>query len=188
MGMDDERAWVEGLRRGDAAAFDAVFAAYRPRVYGFLRRLSGKTEVAEDLLQETFLRLASHAHRLTPDTHLRAWLFTVARNLYVSHRRWAWVDGDRLVELARQALGWTPETPHHAAEAAESGRRMEAALLAMPASSREVLLLVVQEGMEPTEAAAILGIKPEAARQRLARARAALQQSLGGEEWAISHR
>jgi RNA polymerase sigma-70 factor (ECF subfamily) len=184
--MDDDGPWVDGLRRGNPRAFDLVFAAYRPRVFGFLLRLSGRPELAEDLLQETFLRLASHAHRLEPDTRLRPWLFTVARNLFVSYQRWAWVDGDRLLELGRRMLGWTPDTPHHTAEASESGRRMEAALQTIPAASREVLLLVVLEGMEPSEAAEILGIKPEAARQRLARARAILAASLGGEQWTIS--
>ena len=73
----DERAWCDGLRRGDTAAFDAVFAAYRRRLYAYFVRMTRRRDIAEDLLQETFMRLAQHAKQLTPDTRLAAWLFTV---------------------------------------------------------------------------------------------------------------
>ncbi|MEQ1500828.1 MAG: sigma-70 family RNA polymerase sigma factor, partial [Myxococcota bacterium] len=118
---------MDGLRRADPAAFDAVFDAYRGPVWGFLVRLTRRTELAEELLQETFLRLAAHGVRLRPDTRLRPWLFTVARNLYRSHRRWAWLDGQRLAELAARAFGQTP-TPHDHAAAAETGRTVEEVL------------------------------------------------------------
>ena len=49
---DDERAWVDGLRRGDRAAFDAVFAAYRRRIYAYLVRMTRRKDAAEDLLQD----------------------------------------------------------------------------------------------------------------------------------------
>ena len=57
-------AWVAGLRQGETAAFDAVFAAYRRRLFGYLVRMTRRRDVAEDLLQEVFLRLAQHALRL----------------------------------------------------------------------------------------------------------------------------
>jgi RNA polymerase sigma factor (sigma-70 family) len=171
---------VEGLRRGDPAAFDAAFDAWRGPLWGFLLRLSGRAEVAEELLQETFVRLAGHARDLRPDTNLRAWLFTVARNLYRSHRRWAWLDGQRLAELAAHVVHGAPPTPLEAAAASQAGRAVEAALAAMAPANREVALLVLVERMEPAEAAAVLGLKPDAVRQRLARARQSISEALGG--------
>ena len=53
MDPDDERPLVAGLRAGDAAAFDEVYDAYRPRVFAFLLRMSRSRTVAEDLLDET---------------------------------------------------------------------------------------------------------------------------------------
>ena len=79
---------VRALRNGDAAAFDAAYALYHRRIYDFLYRLSGRRDLAEDLFQETFIKLARHATTLREDTELGAWLFTVARNAYRSHRRW----------------------------------------------------------------------------------------------------
>lgn len=173
-----ESTLVEALRRGEVWAFDAVFEEYRPRVYGFLLRLCGQRELAEDLLQETFLRLARSAGQLRPDTRLRPYLFTIAHNLHRSHRRWAWVDGERLLALGRR-LRSGPPTPIDDASASELGRRLEAALAALPEASREVALLVLVEGMEPMEAAEILNLRADALRQRLSRARAALSEAIG---------
>lgn len=175
--MDEPAIDIAALRRLDARAVDDVFDAYSPRLNGFLRRSGASVEVAEELVQETFVRLVRHAPRLADDTRIGAWLFTVARNLWVSHRRWAWVDGTRLLELA-----WGPkgraETPVEAVVASQAAARVERALAALPDTLRAVFLLVVGEGMEPAEAAGVLGISPEAARQRLSRARRAVEEGL----------
>src|SRR4051794_3834787 len=87
---------LEGLKRGDPAAFDRVYAQLRPGLHAFLLRMVGQPALAEDLLQETWMRLARHASRLADDTNLRAWLFTVATHLCRSHRRWRVLDLERL--------------------------------------------------------------------------------------------
>lgn len=173
--LPDAPVDLPALRRLDPDAVDAVFDAYAHRLNGFLRRLGASAEVAEELVQEAFVRLVRHAPRLADDTRLAAWLFTVARNLYRSHRRWAWVDGTRLLELA---WGPTPApvSPAAALEAARTLARVEAVVASLPEAQREVFLLVVGEGLDPAEAAGVLGISPEATRQRLARARRALQE------------
>ena len=168
-----EPTWVSGLRAGDAGAFDAVYRAYRPRIYGFLWRMTRRPEVAEELLQETFLRLARHAPRLDPDTRLEVWLFAVARNLWRSWARWSVVDGTRLVGWASSFWAQrSPPTPEAALAAQETGAALERALGALPPALREVAVLVGVEGLSPGDAAAVLGITPEAARQRWSRARA----------------
>lgn len=174
-----ERPLVDSLRRGEASAFDAVYAKYRARIYGFLVRLCRRPDVAEDLFQETFLKLARNAPRLAEDTDLAAWLFTVARNAWVSHRRWSMLDVSRLVALEDDALpaARSPD-PDARADAARAMERMERALASLPAASREVLLLVGVEGFEQDEVAGMLGIKYDALRQRLTRARAQLAERL----------
>jgi RNA polymerase sigma-70 factor (ECF subfamily) len=170
---------VERLRRGDERAFDWVFDHYRPRLFGFLARLSGHRALAEDLLQETFLRLARHAPNLAPDTRLDAWLFTVARNLYASHRRWALLDIERLSEIRLWSmLAPPPPSPLAQAASEEELGALENALARLPLAHREILLLVGIEGMTPAEAATVLGLSNDAARQRLSRARAMLRELL----------
>ena len=177
-----ERPLVEGLRRGDPAAFDATYGRYRARVLGFLLRLSGRREVAEDLFQETWLKLARHAPRLDEDTDLAAWLFRVARNAWISHRRWSVLDVSRFLVSADEPAEADAPSAEARADAARHVARLGGALASLPASSREVLLLVAVEGFEQEQAAAILGISYAALRQRLARARAQLAERLGGKE------
>ena len=179
MDRETELALVAGLRAGDAAAFDAVYDAFRARLYAFLARLSRRRDVAEDLVEETWLRLVASAARLAPDTRLGPWLFTVARNLYFSACR------SRLLEetMAGDLLGLWPvvgrrPSPFEEVAASELERRLERALAALPPAAREALLLVGVEGLTPSEAAAVCGVTPEAFRQRLSRARGQLAREL----------
>lgn len=178
MDRESELDLVARLRQGDAAAFDEVYASFNPRLFTFLARLARSRERAEDLVEETWLRLVTHAGRLRPDTRLGPWLFTVARNLHVSYCR------SRLLEEAHAALGldlWpvTPSaSPFETTAANELERRLEAALASLPLASREVLLLVGVEGLSPADAASVCGITPEALRQRLKRARDLLADRL----------
>lgn len=175
--MDEPQIDLAALRRLDAAAIDVVFDAWSPRLNGFLLRLGASREQAEELVQEAFIRLVRHAPGLRDDTRIGAWLYTVTRNLWRSHRRWAWLDGTRLLELAWSPRGG-PSTPAELASANEAQARLERAVAALPEVQREIFLLVVGEGLEPTEAAEVLGIRPDAARQRLARARRAVEEAL----------
>jgi RNA polymerase sigma-70 factor (ECF subfamily) len=172
-----ERALVARLRRGDTAAFDRIFNELRARVFAFLARLSGRRDLAEELLQETFVRLATRAPGLAEDTRLLPWLYTVARHLHIDHVRLAQLDAARLERLSL-APAAPPPTPFEEAAASQIQARLEAALAALPGAQREALLLVSVERLEPAEAAAVLGVTPETLRQRLARARAMLKDAL----------
>ena len=174
-----ERQLVAGLREGRSGAFDAIYEAYRPRLFSFLARLSGDPALAEDLLQETFLRLARSAPALRADTRIGAWLFTVARNLFVSQRRWALLDLGRLAEKHLwQRLRATPASPFALAAASETERQLEQAIANLPTRYREILLLVAIESMTPTEAAAVVQLEPATVRKRLQRARAMIEREL----------
>jgi RNA polymerase sigma factor (sigma-70 family) len=180
MDRETELSLVCRLRQGDAKAFDEVHAEFNRRLFNFLARLSRSRDVAEDLLEETWLRLVTHSRRLEPDTQLARWLFTVSRNLYVSYCR------SRLLEDSAAAglLGLWPVAPREPSPfdqtaATELERRIESAIAGLPPRFREALLLVGVEGLQPSEAAAICGLKPEAMRQRVKRARAMLEKALG---------
>ena len=179
MDREDERLLVARLRAGDTGAFDDVYDEYRPRVFGFLLRMSRNRTLAEDLLDETWLRLVRHAPRLTPDTRIGPWLFTVARNLYWSARRDSLVEDTFAPELLTLWPAPAPwPSPFDLAAAGELERRVEVALSTLSRQHREVLLLVGHEGLTPGEAAVVCGITSEALRQRLSRARAVLAERL----------
>ena len=179
MDRESELALVGRLRAGETEAFEEVYRAYSDRLFGFLARLSGRRDTAEDLVEETWLRVVTHAGRLRPDTALAPWLFTIARNLYYSYCRSRFLETGQHMDL----VGFWPlvsphPSPFETASAGEMERRLEAALADMPASMREALLLVGVEGLTPAEAAAVCGMTAEAFRQRLHRARALLAARL----------
>ncbi len=172
MDRETELQLVARLKTCDPAAFEAVYEEFRPRLFSFLVRLSRRRDVAEDLLEETWLRLARHCRDLADDSCLAAWLFTVSRHLYVSWCRRLAVDEGRISDLTPAwPLAAPGESPFEAAARGESERRLETALARLPVRYRETLLLVAVEGLSPSEAASCLGLPPEILRKRLQRAR-----------------
>jgi RNA polymerase sigma factor (sigma-70 family) len=179
MDREFELELVARLRTGDAAAFDRVYGEFNARLFSFLARLSRSRDVAEDLLEETWLRFVDRAPKLRPDTTLGPFLFTVARNLYLSYCRSRLLEDSQTVDMiGLWSLGTPRPSPFESTVASETGRRIEVALAELPALYREALLLVAVEGMRPAEAAIVCGITPEAMRQRLSRARAAIARRL----------
>lgn len=176
-----DRELLQRLREGDGSAFDALYDAYRPRLYAYLLRMTRRPDVAEDLLAETCLRLVRLPPAPDATPNVGAWLFTVAHNLFVSWCRWRLLDAERVGELARQGGLQRPAGPDplEALAGGEEARRLEAALARLPARARAALLLVGVEGLTPGEAAAVCAIAPEAMRARLARARRQLAEDLG---------
>ena len=182
MERETELQLVARLKAGDAEAFEATYDTFRARLFSFLVRLSRRRDVAEDLLEETWLRLVASASNLADDTRLGAWLFTVARNLFAGWCRHRAVDFERLSELTPSWPATAPgETPFEAAACTETERRLEMALARLPLRDREVLLLVGAEDFTPSEAAALLGLAPEVVRKRLQRARGRLAVEMAAE-------
>jgi DNA-directed RNA polymerase specialized sigma24 family protein len=106
------------MAAGDPAAFDAIDDEYRARLDSFLVRLFRRRELAEDLLEETWLRLVQHARGIKSGTPLGPWLYTLPRNLYISHCR------SRVVEDGRAAglMGLWPGAARALAVRAGLGR------------------------------------------------------------------
>ena len=165
----DEEA-IRLLRRRDARGFELAYAAHAGPLLGFLRRLSRQPELADDLLQQAFLRLAERGPELRSDSDLRAWLFAVARNAYVSQLR-------RAPALADEATLETLASPPPDIEARLLLGDVERALGALRFDDREVLLLVAG-GLEREAVARLLDLDAAALRQRLSRARSRLLAEL----------
>ena len=171
---------MDRLRRGDRAAFRELYARFAQPTFRFLVRLTGGREAAEDLHQETWLRVARHHGRLRPESDLAAWIFAIARNTFVSSRRRA-EPLDRARDTAPSELvgGATPP------DADPGCHDLERALAELPDVHREILLLVGVEGLEIAQAATVLELRADAVRQRLLRARAALAAALDAAPIAL---
>jgi RNA polymerase sigma factor (sigma-70 family) len=162
------------VQRQDAAAFETLLERHLAPLGRFLFRLSRDRDEADDLAQETFLRIWREARRWQPDrVRFTTWLYRIARNLAIDrHRKVREVTGTDLPELAADG------GPHDELVHAERGRRVRAAVAALPERQRTALLLCHFQGLSNGEAAEILEISVDALESLLSRARRSLRRSL----------
>jgi RNA polymerase sigma-70 factor (ECF subfamily) len=171
---EPEPALIRAAAAGDLAAFEQLVRTYQQHVWRFVRRLLGDATVAEDVTQETFLRVFRRLPTFAFDAKFSTWVFQIARNAGI----------DELRSRQRRArLGSVAPPPRPSARA-----EIEAALASLPVDLREALVLVEVLGLRYHEVARVLGV-PEgtvksrvfSARSRLHRWSTADQESASGE-------
>jgi RNA polymerase sigma-70 factor (ECF subfamily) len=148
-------------------------------LFNFAVYLTRKPAEAEDLVQETYLRAFRFAHRFQPGTHLRAWLFQILRNTFLTFYR----VREREVALAEDGVpDWDSPMFHDAPEedqgALESHTDLERALHKLPEEFRSVLLLAEVEGMPLEEVAHVMGCPVGTVKSRIFRAKERLRTLL----------
>lgn len=150
-----------------------------PSLERYARSLTRDPDSAEDLVQESLLRAVSRIHQFQPGTNLRAWLFTILRNLYSDAMRRKQRQGPTVpIEEWDSRVKSPAEQPR-----ALEFRDFRRAFFRLPAVDQEILLLVGVEGLSYEEAAESLDVALGTVKSRLFRARERLRQSeldLGG--------
>lgn len=176
------------FQRGEARAFEQLMHRHRTPVYAFLLRLTGERTRAEDLAQETFLRLVKGAAAWEPRAAVRTWLFTIARNLAADGARRQALratvpldDPDPAEERPRHQPPAAGPAPDEAADAARLRPRLEAALASLPEAQREVFLLREHAGLSFAEIAEATGVNENTAKSRLRYALLALRERLAAD-------
>jgi RNA polymerase sigma-70 factor, ECF subfamily len=155
-------------------SFKTDLIAEMKNLRAFAISLSGSVPVADDLVQETLLRAWSKSDKFQPGTSLRAWLFTILRNIYYSNyrKRSREVQDTDGVHASRVTVLGDQESHLDL----EDFRK---ALAKLPPEQREVLTLVGASGLSYEEAAAICEVEIGTIKSRLSRARARLVDLLG---------
>lgn len=147
-----------------------------PNLRRFARSLCRDVHLADDLVQDTLERALSRLFQWRRGTNLRAWLFTIMRNLYLNGRTRRYAPATTLsAESWETRLVQLPEQVDRAA-ALDLVRELGK----MPVEQREVILLVGLEGLKYDEAASVLGIPKGTVMSRLSRGREELRRRLGG--------
>jgi RNA polymerase sigma-70 factor (ECF subfamily) len=174
----DERLMLR-FQAGDVRAFEELVRRHRTPVFSFLLRLTGDRGRAEDLCQETFLRLVRASAGWEPRALLRTWLYQVARNQAVDEaRRQAFRRAEPLDDPARGVEPSPDPGPDAAAEGALLRPKLEAALAALPEEQREVFLLREHAGLRFAEIAAVTGVPENTVKSRMRYALEALRAGL----------
>jgi RNA polymerase sigma-70 factor (ECF subfamily) len=169
VGGSDE-ALMQALQDGDLDAFRVLYERHHRGVFAFVLRSVGDPSTAEDLLQETFVRVFATRRAYRPLASFRTWLYTIARHLVIDRIRRRRAPGDPAEEGAVDAVVDPDASPHQRAEARELGERLERAIERLPPAQREVLLLSRVAGLGHEEIAQVTGVSPGAVRVTLHRA------------------
>ncbi len=162
------------IRRRDPAAMNAFFEAFIGPVYGYLRAVVRDPLLVDDLAQTAFLRLHRALERLDPKRDPAPWVFTVVLNTVRDHWR-SRAHRDRGRTVAFDELWSRPDAPAEPGVEGELLRNeeravLEAAMARLSPADREILWLREYEERSVSDTAGMLGIQPEAVRQRHSRA------------------
>ncbi len=163
---------VEACRRGEGKAMELLYHRYKRRVFGLVTRIVGQSD-SEEVVQEAFVRIFRGLAKFRGDSQLSTWIYRLAVNCSLSH-----------VSKRKRRPECEELSEHEAAESAPTrdpalGKRLEAALMMLPAGYRAVLVLHDIEGQSHEQCAKILGCRIGTSNSQLHKARMRMREILG---------
>jgi RNA polymerase sigma-70 factor (ECF subfamily) len=166
--------------QGDREAAAALVRRYHGPVRRFLQRLTGKAELADDLAQDTFVRMLHYAGHYDAKYPMRTWLLTIARRLTINHGRRESRSRPADVEAITVSSEPRPDEQASRRDANRFLRRqLDAAMAHLSLPQRQALLLFHQQGLNIDEAARVMGVPAGTVKSHLHRGRAAMRRILG---------
>jgi RNA polymerase sigma-70 factor (ECF subfamily) len=179
----ENAAIAHGLKRQDPELLDQLIETYQHRLMRYLMFLTGKREVAEDLFQETWIRVLRRGSQYNGEARFDTWIFTIARNLVIDLSRKRTMasldemreggDDERPFEIVEDG-----PSPLEQFEGRENAAEVAAVILTLEPSYREVLTLRFHEEMSLEEIAKVTRAPLSTVKSRLYRGLAALKPEL----------
>lgn len=173
---------ARGLRSGDPLVLEALVDRHKDRLFRYLLRLTGDRSTAEDLFQETWLRVVSRGHQYDPSRSFLAWLLAIARHLFIDLLRRS--DLERLTHLGDAAdedgaplRDDKAESPFELLADRETRERVADGFRRLSPLVREVLTLRLDHGLSLQEIAAVTGAPLPTVKSRLYRGACALAET-----------
>jgi RNA polymerase sigma-70 factor, ECF subfamily len=187
----DEDLLLQYAATGNQGTFEELVRLYERELYAHLRNCLGDAQLAEDAFQNTFLQLHRKCHQFQPGRRLRPWLYTIASNQAIDllrrNRRHkavslSVVGGDTGADQQQQLCGDRLQSedadPSEQLTMSEDHERAHLAMHRIPAKARQVLMLVVYQGLQYREAAKVLGIPLGTVKSRMHKAVQSLHNAL----------
>ena len=170
-----EHALIERLKHGDQRALGVVYQEFSSGVFAYCLKILADRQSAEDVVQDTFLKVRLHVDSLQKNESFKSWIFRIARNealMQIRKRRQNGQIDDETV--------WEEETPHVQLVKSERSEIINRLLDSLKHEYREVLLLLVYESMSYAEIATVTGTTESSVKSRIFRARKAMVERLEG--------
>ncbi len=192
MAVIDESALIKQAKKGNEKAFETIVHLYEGRIYSYTYRLLENREDAQEITQETFIKLWGALADFREEASLSTYLFRIAKNASLDRLRKKKEPTLSLREPSPEEEPYflsvpDPEPEHNPAEAflkQERIRILRRAVSQLPRDAREILILREFQNLSYTEIGKILEVEDGTVRSRLSRARMKLKKIL--EEWNFS--
>lgn len=183
--VDPDAALVAAARRGESAAFAELLCRYERRIFRMVLRITGNTEDAEEVVQDTFTRAFFRLGGFQGESRFSTWLTRIAINqalMKLRRRRHTEMPLDDVLQtedgsVPREVVDWGP-TPEQRYSQGELRKILEGAIAGLKADQRVVFQLRDVEEFSIEETAEALGISVSAVKSRLLRARLVLREKL----------
>ncbi|HWQ77192.1 MAG TPA: RNA polymerase sigma factor [Anaerovoracaceae bacterium] len=158
--------------------FKEVYEDYRNAVYGYLFYMTHDSHIAQDLSQETFLKIYLGLKRIKDDSNLKAWCMTIARNTFLSYARKKnpFLLGD---DVIHHSLCGTDRSPEDLVVQSERQKEIRELLLKLSESERTILILRDYEGLSYADIGVIMELTEAVVKVRIYRARSKLRGLYG---------
>lgn len=187
----NELSLARDLIAGSADAFERFVDLYYGKIFRYSFTMCGQREDAEEVAQETLMKVFQNLGQLREPEHLKAWVFRIAKNACLTKRRksiFAPAQELSLEDLRPQRDGESGDLdiadwsamPESAAQNAELREALDRAVQQLPDLYRAIFLLRDVEGLSTTESAEALGVSEDVVKTRLHRARLLLRSDLDG--------
>lgn len=174
---DNERELIMRVKKGSIPAFERLVKIYERRIFNYLYRVLGNRTDAEDLTQETFIKLYANRRSIDPDKSFRSWLYRVATNTAYDlfRKRKGWRESFIIDDLERPY-----ETPDSSSsyDTMETAKDVEQALTRLKPTYRTVLLLFYKEGLSYEEIAGTVNLPINTVKTNIRRGKQALGEIL----------
>jgi RNA polymerase sigma-70 factor (ECF subfamily) len=182
---DAEKTQGKENKENNSLDFNDIYEEYRGLIYNYLWRITKNQMQAEDLTQETFIRVHRSLATFRGDSSLKTWLYRIASNVFIDHSRRVSTKQDRVTVAFEETIGvagdWddkeTPR-PDQLVARSEMSACVQEHIKALPESYQTVLVMHDEEGLTTREIAEVLGCSEANAKIRLHRARDKLRASL----------
>lgn len=171
--LSDDAALIAACRRGEARAMELLYHQYKRRVFGIIHRIVGPND-AEEVAQEVFVRIFRALGTFRGESALSTWIYRLTVNAALSYV----AKRSRRNEVGDDAIGAMPAEPTPQTDPGLRSR-LEAALVALPAGYRAILVLHDIEGLSHEECAEILECRVGTCKSQLHKARARMRELLG---------
>ena len=173
----EEARIIEQAAAGDRDAASTLIKAHQASLYAYMLRMSGRPEVAEDIVQDAFVRVLANLHRFDPRFRFSTWLFTIAKRLYVNACQKYKPVFDSEIVGSWQGGDDSPASPtieHEQQTRARSA--IDRALQSLSDEQREIIVLFHQQEWPITQIAEFMGMPEGTVKSHLHRGRRKMRQ------------